>query len=77
MIVFDMDKRVIGFYDENSPKYKKEKLNTTLYIVGICIAGIIIVGLIGFIIYKFVYKKKLKKAYELNEDFDYTTGINN
>ena len=77
MIVFDMDKRVIGFYDENSPKYKKEKLNTTLYIVGICIAGVIIIGLIGFIIYKFVYKKKLKKAYELNEDFDYTTGINN
>ena len=50
MIVFDMDKRVIGFYDENSAKYKREKLNTTLYIVGISIAGVIIAGLIAFII---------------------------
>ena len=77
MIVFDMDKRVIGFYDENSAKYKREKLNTTLYIVGISIAGVIIAGLIAFIIYKFVCKKKPKKAFELNEDYDYSTAINN
>ena len=77
MIVFDMDKRLIGFYDPNNAKYKKEKLNTSLYIIFITIAGIIIIALIGFILYKFVWKKKGKKAYELNDDYDYNTAINN
>ena len=77
MIVFDMDKRLIGFYDPNNAKYKKEKLNTSLYIIFITIAGIIIIALIGFIFYKFVWKKKGKKAYELNDDYDYNTAINN
>ena len=77
MIVFDMDKRLIGFYDPNNAKYKKEKLNTSLYIIFITIAGIIIIALIGFILYKFVWKKKGKKAYELNDDYDYNTTINN
>ena len=77
MIVFDMDKRLIGFYDPNNAKYKKEKLNTSLYIIFITIAGIIIIALIGFILYKFVWKKKGKKAYELNDDYEYNTAINN
>lgn len=77
MIVFDMDKRVIGFYDPNSAKYKKEKMNTTLYIIFISIAGLIIIALIGFILYKFVWKKKGKKAFELKDDYDYNTAINN
>ena len=77
MIVFDMDKRLIGFYAPNNAKYKKEKLNTSLYIIFITIAGIIIIALIGFILYKFVWKKKGKKAYELNDDYDYNTTINN
>ena len=74
MIVFDMDKRVLAFYDTN--KAKNEKNNYIVYIIFISIAGAIILGLIGFIIYKFVYKARSKKAYELKEDFEYTSGIN-
>lgn len=71
-IVFDIDKRVIGFYKGDK---KKENIYIA-YIVIISIAGAIILGLIGFIIYKFVWKKRSRKAYELDEDFEYTSGIN-
>ena len=57
--------------------YNAQWTYTSLYIIFITIAGIIIIALIGFILYKFVWKKKGKKAYELNDDYDYNTAINN
>ena len=81
MMVFDMDNKIIGIYDKSKKKeiIVKEKyniVNVTIYIVVIAITCAIIVGLIAFIIFKFVCKKKSKKAYELKEDFEYTTVIN-
>ena len=81
MMVFDMDKKIIGIYDTSKKKEKigKEKnniINVTIYIVVIAITCGIIVALVIFIIYKFFWKKKSKKAYELKEDYEYTTAIN-
>jgi len=82
MIAFDMDKRIIGFYGkkntEDDDDKKKKHINYTKYIIIISVAGFIILCLIGFIIYKFFYKKKAKKAVELIDDFETngTIGIN-
>ena len=81
MIAFDMDKRIIGFYDKKKTEDDvddKKNINYTKYIIIISVAGFIILCLIGFIIYKFVYKKKAKKAVELIDDFENnaTIGIN-
>ena len=81
MMVFDMDKKLIGIYDKSKKKEviiqeKNNIINVTIYIVVISITSAIIVGLIVFIIYKFVWKKKSKKAYELKDDYEYTTAIN-
>ena len=79
MMVFDMDKRIIGFYDkktenkENIDNDKKTKY--IIYIIIISVAGFIILCLIGFIIYKFVYKKRSKKAVELIDDFETKASI--
>ena len=74
MIVFDMDKRILAFYDTN--KSKNENISYITYIIIISIAGVVIIGLIGFIIFKFVFKARNKKAYELKEDFEYSNRIN-
>ena len=76
MIVFDMDKRTLTFYDKNKTKGEKEKNIYIIFIIIIAIAGVIILCLLGYIIYKFCIKTRNKKAYELKEDFEYTTGIN-
>lgn len=75
MLAFDIDKRVITFYNQNKSKDKNPS-NNIIYIIIICIAGIVILYLIGFIIYKFVFKPKAKRGIELKEDFEYTTEIN-
>ena len=74
MLVFDINRRTITFYDKNN--INKKEFDNTLYLIIIIIAGFIIVCLLGFIIYKYLFKTKNKKAYELKEDFEYTTGIN-
>ena len=43
----------------------------------IIVAGLIILGLFSFIIYKFLFKKKNIKVYELNEEYEYNTSLNN
>ena len=84
-LVFDMNRRILGIYDLNitienetdnvtNEENKKKKI---ILIVVICVASAIIIGLVIFIIYKFVWKKRNKKPYELNDDdYEYDTGIN-
>ena len=78
MIVFDIDRRVIGIYDKNRSKdiQIQEKYDITAYIIVISVFGFIILCLFLFIIYKFILKQRTKKAYELKEDYEYTTKIN-
>ena len=74
-LVFDMDRRVIGLYDENVEKDKKFNY-LLVFIIVLIIATLIIIGLTVFIIYKFFCRKRNRKPYELNEDFDYDAAIN-
>ena len=80
-LIFDMNRRILGVYDvnatsENSGGKNSSKKLETKYIIIICVAGAIIIGLVIFILYKFVYKKRKKKPYELNDDYDYDAAIN-
>ena len=74
-LVFDMDRRVIGLYDENVEKDKKFNY-LLVFIIVLIIATLTIIGLTVFIIYKFFWRKRNRKPYELNEDFDYDAAIN-
>ena len=78
-LVFDMNRRIICFYDRRVENPKNVILNdkTMIYMIIIIVAGLIILGLFSFIIYKFLFKKKNKKVYELNEDYEYNTSLNN
>ena len=73
-LVFDMDRKILGVYDVNV-KNNSKKLETK-YIIIICVCGAIIIGLVIFILYKFVWKKRKKKTNELNDDYDYEAAIN-
>ena len=77
-LVFDMNRRILGIYDlnvtDNGNESKKKKI---ILIVVLCVAGAIIIGLVIFILYKFVWKKRNKKPYELkDDDYDYDAAIN-
>ena len=84
MIVFDMDKKIMGFYNKNieynsSTNYHDNNMNNNnkiicLFII-IIIATLVIIGLVAFIIINFVYRKRKKKVYELDEDYDYSNPI--
>ncbi len=78
MLVFDMDRKIMGFYnkdiniDDSSNNGDNNKI--ILMLIFIIITIIVIIGLVVFIIYKFVFGKRQKKAYELDDDYDYTTN---
>ena len=85
MIIFDMDRKIMGIYNTSiSPDNDKDKYNNIFnnyntkffcLIIIIIIATIVIIGLAVFIIINFVYKKRKKKVYELDEDYDYSNPI--
>ena len=75
-LVFDMNRRILGIYDQNVEPENNTDNKKLIYIIVICIASLIIIGLIIFILYKFVWKKRNKKKYELNDDYEYNTAIN-
>ena len=77
-VVFDQDKRIIGFYTEtgeyevqNNGDKKEEKSNFPISWVLVILLSIIII-ILGIAFYlKFPYLKRKKKANELDDDFDY------
>ena len=81
-LIFDKDKRTIGIYinnknpnnDSDEPNNPIDK-NKIIYIIVILTASIIIIGLVVFILYKFVLSKKKKKPFVLDEDFEYNPII--
>ena len=77
-MVFDIDRRTIGIYDKN---VKEEKMNYNYNIIighisVILICILIIIHLSVFIFNKFFLRKRNKKPYEIDEDFDYDAPIN-
>ena len=65
-MVFDQEKRVIGFYGENL-----SKSNVILKIVFLIFMTVVVMVL-GYFLYIFLIKKSRKKrAYELEDDYDY------
>ena len=83
-LVFDIDKRIIGIYDENikdinhknNNDNRSYSYNLLIYVIIIIVAVLIIIGLTVFIIYKFFWRKRNKKPYEINEDYEYNAAIN-
>ena len=84
MIVFDMDRKIMGFYNKNieynSPTNYNDKENYNnqkliCLIIIIIIATLVIIGLVAFIIINLVYGKRKKQAYELDDDYDYSNHI--
>ena len=83
-VVFDQDKRIIGFYTEtgeyevqNNGDKKEEKSNFPISWVLVILLSIIII-ILGIAFYlKFPYLKRKKKANELDDDFDYQPASEN
>ena len=75
MIVFDMDRKIMGFYNKNIEpnNHTNNKKKILLLVIIIIIAVLVIIGLVAFIIITFIYQKRPKKAYELDENYDYST----
>ncbi len=73
-IIFDIDKRVIGFYKGDKKEEKKNSYIMYIAVISLCCA--IILGLIGFIIIKFIFKKRYKRANELEDEYEYNSPIN-
>ena len=83
--IFDQDKRIFGFYKETGNYTVEEKNDTkkeeeregglSLAWVMVIILSICLIGL-GFAFYKVLpYIKKKKRANELDDDYEYNTGI--
>ena len=76
IFVFNPESRQIFFYDNKNNKEleNKDKKLETKYIIIIVTLSIILIILIPLGIYlgKQLYNKRKKKAYELNDDYDYT-----
>ena len=78
MLVFDMDRKIIGFYNKTIG-LKQISTNRKFWIIFIIIIAVIVFGcvLIAFIIIKLLYGQRRKKAYELDDNYDYKTIILN
>lgn len=76
MIVFDMDRKIMGFYNQDvQPNVLPNDNKKIVYLTIIIIAALIIICLVVFIIINFIYGKRKKKVYELDEDYDYSDPI--
>ena len=70
-LTFDLDRKIICLYKENTyNEYYKKKSGILFYIILLIILLFVILGLITYIVY-ITTKQRRKKAFELNDDFDY------
>ena len=65
-LIYDLDKKIIGTYIGNKEEEKKNPINLTLLILLIAL-GIIVIGLVIFIIF-YLKKPRKNRAAELNDD---------
>ena len=70
-IIFDIDKKTIGFYSDD--KNKQKGIGFVWFLV--FILGIVILGLIYFVYKKSIFQRK-KRANEIFDEYDYTPQIN-
>jgi hypothetical protein len=77
-IVFNTEKRTIGYYIEPSSETNPEN-KTHLYIIFIVLSVVFLGVIIGLLVYIFYYRPKYRKIRpnELEENFDYTSNDNN
>ena len=73
--VFDKFKSSIGFYDF-SIKVNKDNNNFVIYIVIISVLALLIILVIIYLIWKYFNKPRNSRKNELNDDYNYISGIN-
>ena len=75
LLVFDMDRKIIGFYNKTI-EFKQISSNKTFWVIFIIIIAVIVFCcvLIAFIIIKLFYGQRRKKAYELDDNYEYKTN---
>ena len=68
-LIYDLDRKIISTYNGKSNEKEPEKnKNSNLVLIIILIAlGVVVIGLIAFIIY-YIKKPKRNRAFELNDD---------
>ena len=79
-IVFNTEKRTIGYYiDPSSETNPENKSKTHLYIIFIVLSIVFLGVIIGLLVYIFYYRPRNRKIRpnELEENFDYTSNDNN
>ena len=65
-LIYDLDKKIIGTYKKNNDEGDKNHTNIALLIV-LIILGIIVIGLVIFIVY-YLKKPRKGRAFELIDD---------
>ena len=75
MLVFDMDRKIIGIYNKTIEfnQVSSDRMVWLLYII--IFAIVVLFALVEFIIVKLFYGKRPKKAYELDDNYEYKTNI--
>jgi hypothetical protein len=69
-LIYDLDRKIIGTYKKNNDEGDKNRINIALLIV-LIILGIIVIGLVIFIVY-YLKKPRKGRAFELIDDnYDY------
>ena len=72
-LIFNIDKKTIGFYSDNITNKKKWNLIIWIFVF---ILGLIIFGLIYLIYKKSILLRRKKRANEIFDEYDYTPQIN-
>lgn len=72
-LIFNIDKKTIGFYSDNITNKKKGNLIIWIFVF---ILGLIIFGLIYLIYKKSILLRRKKRANEIFDEYDYTPQIN-
>ena len=71
-IIFDIDKKVVSYYSENAIKGKENKILIWFIIVILAL----IIGGLGYLIYKKYNLQRKKRINEISDEYDYTPQIN-
>ena len=70
-LVFDLDRKIIGCYKDGADDSGNAGKINILFVVLVVILGIIVIGLVIFIV-NYLKKPRKSKAFELDDDnFDY------
>ena len=74
--VFDKYKSSIGFYDLSIIVDNKEKNYFLIFIIVISVLCLLIILLIIYFVWKYMNKPRISRKNEINDDYNYISGIN-